>query len=42
MSQNYNGVDKQGLEDFYLVKAVEFSPIFEYVNGEKNPKYQRI
>lgn len=36
MSQNYIKVDKQGLEDtFCLVKTVEFSPIFEYVNGEK-------
>mgnify|MGYP001789857362 CR=1 FL=1 len=36
MSQNYIKVDKQGLEDtFCLVKTVEFSPIYEYVNGEK-------
>lgn len=36
MSQNYIKVDKQGLEDtFCLVKSVEFSPIYEYVNGEK-------
>ncbi len=33
---NYIKVDKQGGSTFALVKeAVEFSPIFEYVNGEK-------
>ena len=41
MSQNYIKVDKQGLEDtFCLVKSVEFSPIYEYVNGEK-PKISK-